>query len=766
MSISPDTTRNGHGNPGANFRAAQFPRKWLVALFVLLVGLMLTVVATLAMKSSVDRIAEQEFEFQCKEIHSKIVYRLNDHARILQSGAALFNASDGVTRKKWHIYTKHQKVEKQLPGILGIGFSVLIPREELPRHIQKIRREGFPDYTVKPEGDRELYSSIIYLEPFSDRNLSAFGYDMYSEPTRRQAMEQSRDTDSAALSGKVVLVQETSANVQAGTLMYAPVYRKGMPLETVGQRRAAIYGWVYSPYRMNDLMQGIFGSRNLEKEKQFHLQVFDGLIPSSHNLLYECHPATDQPSWPDKRFSRHIPVDFNGHRWTLHFTQTGGGLLTVDYLRVWLTMVGGTLITLLLFTLIRTLLHTRIKAQEIADKLTIDLKDSEQFTNDILDSLSSNIAVLDDKGMIVAVNEPWRNFARENRETGTVPDDLGTYYLDAWRENVGGDDEHGEEVARKGIEAVLQRKREKFLLEYACHSPKEQNWFSMRVTRLTGARQGIVVSHTNITDRKHLEETLRELNVGLESRVRERTVELERINRELEAFCYAISHEFRAPIARLEGYGSMLLEVMGEDGDDAEIHCARRIIVASNRLRTVIDGLLALNRLSRSDTASTSVNISEMFTHIAAELREEITDRTLNFIITPGIIAQGDSRMLEICMRNLLGNAVKYTSKNEDGSIEFGKLCKDGEDIYYIKDNGVGFAMGNAKNLYVPFCRLHTESEFEGTGIGLATVHRIIEKHNGRIWVDAEPGKGATFYFTLALDSTDSGKSLHVDSDQ
>jgi CHASE1-domain containing sensor protein len=212
------------------------------------------------MTSIVERTAESAFIFRSDEIRDVIANRIDDHARILLSGAALFNASDMVTREGWRIFTQTLKVEKQLPGIQGFGFSLLIPRAELTRHIQEIRSEGFPEYNVWPSDDREIYSSIIYLEPFSNRNLWAFGYDMFSEPVRREVMERARDTNSAALSGKVVLVQENNEEIQAGTLMFVPVYHKGMPTDSVEQRRAAIYGWVGSPYRMNDLIQGIESS--------------------------------------------------------------------------------------------------------------------------------------------------------------------------------------------------------------------------------------------------------------------------------------------------------------------------------------------------------------------------------------------------------------------------------------------------------------------------------------------------------------------------
>jgi len=344
------------------------------AWIVLAAGLMITAFATLFMKSSVENIAELDFNTHCNEIRNVIANRLEDHARLLTSGAGFFDADEKVSREKWRVFSQRQKLGKQLPGIQGIGFSLLIPRSELPAHLQEIRGEGFPKYTVRPAGDREVYSSIIYLEPFSGRNLRAFGFDMLSEPIRREAMEQARDNDSATLSGRVVLVQETDEEVQAGTLMYVPVYHKGMPTDSVEQRRAAIYGWVYSPYRMSDLMRGMLSDYNMEKNLNLHLQVFDGAIPSPQSLLYECLPAEKK----SVRFSRQIPVGFNGHLWTLRFTQTSGGFVTVEYTQAWLALACGTIITWLLFYLIRSLQNTQAQAQQIAEKSLVALVASEK----------------------------------------------------------------------------------------------------------------------------------------------------------------------------------------------------------------------------------------------------------------------------------------------------------------------------------------------------------------------------------------------------
>ena len=165
--------------------------------------------------------------------------------------------TEAVSRHDWRLFWQELQAQQLLPGLQGFGFARVIAPEQLDAHIRQVRQEGFPDYTVRPPGPRAVYTSIIYLEPFADRNLRAFGYDMYSEPVRRQAMEHARDTGRASLTGRVTLVQEDGDAPQAGVLMYVPVFRKGAALQTPEQRQAALLGWSYSPYRMDDLMAGM-----------------------------------------------------------------------------------------------------------------------------------------------------------------------------------------------------------------------------------------------------------------------------------------------------------------------------------------------------------------------------------------------------------------------------------------------------------------------------------------------------------------------------
>ena len=378
QSREPSAQAFGHNSPTKYSIWQNDNRKIWLALALLIAGLVLTCAAALYVKRGVESTARKEFVFACGEIKNRISIRLRAHAQLLRSGSAFFESADEITREAWTNFITRQKIERNLSGIQGIGYSVIIPIEELALHERKIRKEGFPQYAVKPTGKRDIYTSIIYLEPFSERNQRAFGYDMFSEPIRRKAMEHARDFDEATLSGKIMLVQETDKDIQAGTLMYVPVYEKGQPVRTIEERRRAIRGWVYSPYRMNDLMRGILGAWEFGKGKQFRLEVFDDASFQSKDLLYDSSPGQKLEPTSATIFNEQTSILFNNHYWSLRFTQIGDRKGIVDYSKAWYVLIGGTLLSVLLFILCLLLINAVSRSHTLEGALTRELRESTE----------------------------------------------------------------------------------------------------------------------------------------------------------------------------------------------------------------------------------------------------------------------------------------------------------------------------------------------------------------------------------------------------
>jgi len=376
---------NHHHNMSfSGARSVNKPRTWL-AWMLWLCSMVLTLLAAFYVKSHVEALKKQEFIFAANEIRKGIDHRLRDHEFILHAGVAFFDAADHVDMKRWKIFIQRLGLDEYYPGIQGVGFALRILPEELERHIQEFRSLGFQYYRVWPEGTRDAYSSIIYLEPFLGRNLRAFGYDMYSEPIRHAAMERAMNTNAAALTGKVRLVQETDKDIQAGTLMYVPVYRKDMPVETVEERRKALLGWVYSPYRMTDLMRGVLGVWESPEKLRIHLQVYDGMETSPKCLLYDSQPDLPDSASVSQQVET-VSVHFNECPWTLRFSQPTGPLFEVGYINVWLTFGNGVLISFLLFGLVRSLITSRFKAFQTAERLTVGLSKSNHLLKTLTDA--------------------------------------------------------------------------------------------------------------------------------------------------------------------------------------------------------------------------------------------------------------------------------------------------------------------------------------------------------------------------------------------
>ena len=267
-----------------------------------------------------------------------------------------------------------------------------------------------------------------------------------------------------------------------------------------------------------------------------------------------------------------------------------------------------------------------------------------------------------------------------------------------------------------------------------------------------------VVTLSDISERRAAEGEIFKLNAELEQRVIERTTELQAANGELESFAYAIAHDLRAPLRAMTGFSQALVEEFAEGLDPEARQYLDQIIIGSRRMGDLVDGLLTLSRSTRGELRRDEVDLSSISERVLVEMSQTDPTRRITWDVEPDLIARGDERMLEAVMRNLLGNAWKYSASKPEAHIRVSGEIRDGEKWFTVSDNGAGFDMAHAGKLFQPFQRLHRQEEFAGIGIGLATVQRIVLRHGGQIMAESAPGEGAKFSFSLSGATVEEGE--------
>ncbi len=602
-----------------------------------LVGLALAVLLSLTLFAFQWMIGDRDARIRAKfekstiDVVDDIGDRMPSYALALRGSARYIQQSTPLSRQDWGAYIDSLQVMITFPGILGIGYAAHVTAADMAGHLKAVRAIWPEGFRIYPEGDRPEYTPVVLLEPRNERSRQVIGFDHFSEPTRRSAIEQVRDTGEPTISRNIRLYLDAGKPNQFGFQMYMPVYRKRSPVATVVERRNAFMGVVFSPFRIEELMRAVLADRY----KGVRVRILDGELQTGAPLVY------DSTGMADGSQPRRIPINtlstgaiILGHRWTIWTTPLPAFVEGEQRSGAWIVLGSGALISVLFAAAIWQLFTIQARARSLA----------------------------------------------------------AAQALNAEIEN------------RLRAEQALQAEREQARL---------------RVEALN-----------------------RELA--------QRASDLEITNRELETFSYSVSHDLQQPVSGIAGFSSMALEDFG-DGMHPEVQqILTRIQAASFRMSQLIEGLLALSSIVRAEIRRETVDLGELAQDAILELRASHPRRKAEIVIADRLIATGDRKLLQVLVNNLLGNAWKYTAKTPKPRIEMGTAQTDKGCAYFVRDNGAGFDPAQATKLFGPFQRLHSASEFPGTGIGLATVYRIVTRHGGKIWADAHPGEGATFYFTLS----------------
>lgn len=382
------------------------PQVLLLPLLVLVLSLGLTYLLWRDAQSSALRTLKTEFGFHTLEVAERIRQRMLDHDQVLHSARALFTASVRVERNEFREYYGGLNLAMRYPGIQALAFISLVPDARKSDHITAMHREGFPEYTIQPQGQREIYTPVVYIEPFRGLNPRAFGFDLYSEPVRRSAMERARDTNSAVITGRLELIQDKDRQAQAGFLMLLPLYQRGAPHATLAERRSNLIGWVSTVFRAETLMTGILG----KGADELDVEIFDGKTLSDRALLYDNDKIFRASGHSDSLFQTTQRLEIAGRTWTILVSSLPAFEKQLRSNKSQFIALGGIVLSLFLALMTWILVRGRLRSMHAAHALNHELNARKQAEESlrlaamVYENSSEGMLVTDADNHIVAVN--------------------------------------------------------------------------------------------------------------------------------------------------------------------------------------------------------------------------------------------------------------------------------------------------------------------------------------------------------------------------
>lgn len=709
-------------------------RGYVLAFIVFIVALVLVFTAWRVARDREQRSAQAEFIGRTAQVTELLQQRLVNFELVARGGVSLFASVQRPTAAQWRAYVEGMNLQRRFPSTLGLGFTGYVPQRLLVQLQNEWRAAGYGLLTVRPFGQREVYGPILYLEPRNAANVEAIGYDMFAEPVRHAAMEAALESGQARLSGKIDLIQDKHDGVKStGLLLVLPVYLGGGRPQSPSLRRAEMQGWVYVPFRL----QKFVDTSLAEGHKDLRFRIYDE-SGGGNALLFETPgPKPAQPA----AFLHKTTFEVYGRTWRIEYESPPieQAVPRMEGLRNMFAL--GIFTSLLLYGIALVLAHTESRARQIALRMTEDFRRSEARFRSAMQYSAIGKALLDSEGRIVDANPALANIV------GLPRAQLLDQRFDTLLEDEDAEPADAAAAARTEEDGVHRATRR---LKRPHGVARQVQLTYSPVPGKVGQDITGLVQVEDVTERLRAEARVHALNRTLEARVALRTRELSQANQELEAFAYSVSHDLRAPLRAIDGFSRILGEKYADRLDESGRGYLARVRKAAARMGDLIDALLKMSRLTRSELKHENVDLSRIAGELIEELRMGEPQRALEVRIEPGLQVVGDASLLRNLLGNLLGNAWKFSRDREPARIEFGTHeTAGGGREFFVRDNGTGFPQAYVDKLFRPFQRLHSVEDFAGHGIGLASVKRIVERHGGTIRAEGREGEGAAFYFTL-----------------
>ena len=694
-----------------------------------------TVITALFVRSNGETESQRNLEDDVDVVVDSITIELAEGISQLRGIQGLFNASEYVSREEFDIFVARFLDEPH--GIQALEWIARVTASQKEQYINSVRREGLQDFTIHPERQSQNYFPVTYLAPFSG-NAAALGFDLLSEDVRRAALMKAWETGELTITEPITLVQESGS--QSAFLAYAPIYSSKDIPASLQERKDLLVGFGLGVIKFGDFIDHALPA-------SFDTNIGVTVVDPDHTepgLVLYTNLGTDIEYLDARGVEVLRAVTIADEEWVFHFTApVGYGRTGVEEAAWILILVLGILFSVIILTIVLLLFRGR----RAALNLYAERRDSEEAQRSLameltqlIDTANNPIFGIDMGGLVNIWNDATHKI------TGVSSQDAmgqpAMHFIS----------DESRARAQERIQTVLSGEScENFELDLSNSSGEPVTLLLNCTTRRSpdGDIVGALAVGLDISDRLRAEQDIRALNSSLESRVADRTRELQEALEELESFSYSVSHDLRAPLRSINGFSLAVLERSGDRLDDEGRSYLERVRSATQRMGKLIDDLLALSRVGRTELIAEPLDLGKMAQDQAEALKEGDPGRQVEFVVAEDVTGFGDQRLIEAVMENLIGNAWKFSSKHSTARIEFGKQEQNGETVYFVKDQGAGFDMEYSDKLFLPFQRLHPTGEFEGTGIGLATVKRIIQRHGGRIWAEGEVEKGATFYFTL-----------------